>query len=266
MAGKKSDFTKKKSSKGYAIFLIVYILIVIIPAIIIASGEYAWINIVLSAGLVALVLFYYFDDTYATSVSWGMSSIYTSRESEDYYMDYQRTHFWKETDIMLSYDIKLFLKTKIDVLSVMAKLGSKMRILLLDPESKYVPMVEDACGMKHGEYAYYVLQIQNFKSRVLQGATEKTVVDIDIKFYDDYPLDNILCAGDVMFAYDNKQNSSGNYMSYTYENGLNGFNYYNTLFAEKWNDELNTYHKEVTVDMVNNYRYFADNDTISYSV
>lgn len=261
-----TEFSVKRKSKGYELFLAIYIIFIIVPSIILASGENAWINIVLAAGLVVLILFYYFDETYDTSVSWGMKAIYTEPEQERYFMDYHRTHFWKETDIILSYDIKHFLKSKIRELAVMAKLGSEMRILLLDPQSEYVPLLEKACSMKPGEYAYYALQIQNFALRVAQAGAEDTVVNITIKYYDSLPLDNMLRAYDALFAYDNKENAASGFKVCVYENDLNGYNFYKTMFNEKWNDGSFSYSKEITAEMVPNMRYFADNDTITYTV
>ena len=148
----------------------------------------------------------------------------------------------------------------------MGKIGSKMRILLLDPQSKYVELVEKASGMKPGAYAYYVLQIQNFVLRVKQSSREDTVVDITIKYYDSLPLDNMFRAHDVVFAYDSRSGAENNFMSYSFENSLNGYNFYRTFFNEKWNDEAFCYEKEITGNMVENYRAFADNDNISYTV
>lgn len=266
--GKKdtSNFSVKRKAMGYEAFLVGYILAVIMPSMILSSGEYAAINIALAVILVILVLFSYFDKTYNTSISWGMNSIYTSQESERYFMNYQRMHFWKSTDILLSYDIQPFLKDKIREMSVMGKLGSKMRVLLLDPESKYVEMVEKASGMKAGEYAYYVLQIQNFMMRVNQTSVENTVVDIEIKYYDALPLDNMFRAYDVVFAYDNKQGSENKFMSYSFEHDLNGYNFYRTLFEEKWKDDSFCYHKEITGNMVPDFAVFAENDTVTYNV
>lgn len=262
----KSDFIQKRNPRGYETFLIGYIAAVIIPAIIMTAGKYLWVNIVISLGLVLLMLFYYFDKTYATSIAWGMTSVYRSVEQERYFIDYHRTHLWKECDIALSFDIKLFLKNKIKELAVMGKLGSKMRILLLDPESKYVEMVEKICGMRHGEYAYYVLQIQNFMMRVNQTETEDVVIDIKIKYYDAMPIDNIFRAYDVLIAYDNKHSIENNYMSYVYEYGYNGYNFYKTLFDEMWNNDVVSYEKEITSDMVENYRYLAEIDDVYYKV
>ncbi len=261
-----SDFVQKRNPRGYETFLIFYIVLIIIPAIIISSGQRAWVNILLSLGLILLMLFYYFDKTYATSVAWGMTSVYKSAEQERYFIDYHRMHLWKECDIALSFDIKPFLKNKIKEMAVMGKLGSKMRILLLDPQSKYVELVEKASGMKKGEYAYYALQVQNFMMRVNQAQTEDVVIDIQVKYYDDMPMDNILRAYDVLFAYDNKHSAENNYLSYSYEYGFNGYNFYKALFDEKWNNEAFSYEKEITSDMVNNYRYFADNDNVYYDV
>ena len=70
-----STFSVKHKTKGYELFLILYIVLVIVPSIILASGDKAWINIILAAGLIVLVLFYYFDNTYDTSVSWGMRAV-----------------------------------------------------------------------------------------------------------------------------------------------------------------------------------------------
>lgn len=261
-----SNFSVKRKAMGYEAFLLGYILVVIMPSIILSSGEYAVINVALAVVLVILVLFSYFDKTYNTSISWGMNSIYTSQESERYFMNYQRMHFWKSTDVLLSYDIQPFLKDKIREMSVMGKLGSKLRILLLDPESKYVEIVEKASGMKPGEYAYYVLQIQNFMMRVEQTSVEDTVVDIEIKYYDSLPLDNMFRAYDVVFAYDNKQSSENNFMSYSFEHDLNGYNFYRTMFEEKWKDDSFCYNKEITGNMVPKFAIFAENDTISYDV
>ena len=94
-----STFSVKRKTKGYELFLILYIVLIIVPSIILASGDKAWVNIVLAAGLIVLVLFYYFDNTYDTSVSWGMRAVYTAPEQERSFIDYHRTHFWKETDI-----------------------------------------------------------------------------------------------------------------------------------------------------------------------
>ena len=261
-----STFSVKRKTKGYELFLILYIVLIIVLSIILASGDKAWVNIVLAAGLIVLVLFYYFDNTYDTSVSWGMRAVYTALEQERSFIDYHRTHFWKETDIMLSYDIKNFLKSKIHELAVMARLGSKMRILMLDPQSEYVPLLEKACSMKPGEYAYYVLQVQNFALRAAQAAVEKSVVDIQIKYYDSLPLDNMLRAYDAMLVYDNKENTDNGFLAYSFENGLNGYNFYKTMFNEKWNDESFAYGKEITANMVPNMRSFADNDPITYTV
>ena len=259
-------FEEKRRLMGYETFLIGYIVLIILPCMILSSGKYAWMNITLAVILVALVLWAYFDKTFVTSTSWGMRAIYTSLQSERYYMNYQRTHFWRDVDVLLSYDIRDFLEDKIRELAVMGKLGSKMRILLLDPQSPYVEIMEKASNMKPGEYAYYVLQIQNFMLRVNQAATEDSIVDITIKYYDDLPLDNMFRAYDVMFAYDNKQCSEENFMSYSFDGNLNGYNFYRVFFEEKWNDESFCYSKEITGDMVPNYRVFADNDTISYRI
>lgn len=265
---KSSDkgFILKRKKRGYETFLLAYIVFIIIPSIIMASGSNAWINILLAVGLVILMLFYYFDDTYDTSVSWGMKAVYTEPEQERFFMDYHRTHFWKETDILLAYDIKPFLKSKIRELAVMAKLGSKMRILMLDPQSKYVPLLEKACSMKAGEYAYYVLQIQGFALRAAQAGAENTIVSIELKYYDSLPLDNMLRAYDAVLAYDNKQNAQNGFKVYQYENELNGYNFYKTMFEEKWNDADFAYSKEITADMVPDMRYFADNDTVTYTL
>ncbi len=261
-----SDFSVKHKAMGYEAFLIGYIIVVIIPSMILSSGEYAFINVLLALVLVALVLFSYFDKTYNTSISWGMNSIYTSQESERYFMNYHRMHFWKSMDIVVSYNIQAFLKDKVREISVMGKIGSKIRILLLDPESKYVEIVEKASGMKSGEYAYYALQIQNFMMRVEQTSVEDTVVDIEIKYYDALPLDNMLRAYDVVFAYDSKQGSENNFMSYSFEHDLNGYNFYRTLFEEKWKDGSFCYNKEITGDMVPNFAVLAESDPVSYNV
>ena len=261
-----SSFKAKRKMMGYESFLIGYIVLIIFPSIIMTSGKLAWLNILLGAVLVALVLFAYFDKMYVTSVSRGLRAIDTSLEDERCYMNYQRTHFWKSEDIVLSYDIETFLNDKIKELAVMGKIGSRMRILLLDPESKYVPLVEKASGMKPGAYAYYVLQIQNFMLRVKQTSLEDTVVDISIKYYDSMPLDNLFRAHDTVFAYDSRTGTEGGFMSYSFENGLNGYNFYRTFFDEKWKDDTFCYEKEITGNMVENFRIFAENDTISYTV
>lgn len=266
MKNNNNEFTVKRKKRGYEAFLLIYIIIIIVPSIIMASGSNAWINILLALGLVVLMLFYYFDHTYDTSVSWGIKAIYTEREQERYFMDYHRTHFWKETDIMLSYDIKRFIKSNIRELGVMAKLGSKMRILLLDPQSKYVPLLEKASSMKHGEYAYYVLQIQSFALRAAQAGAENTVVNVELKYYDAVPLDNMLRAYDTVFAYNNKECAQNDFKVCLFENELNGYNFYKTMFDEKWNDLSFSYNKEITAEMVPDMRYFADNDTIDYTI
>ncbi len=260
------SFSIKRKTMGYEVFLVGYIILIIMPSMVMSTEEFGWLNVALALGLAALVLFSYFDKVYITSVSWGMRSIYTTLDAERYYMNFHRTHFWKEVDVVLSYDIEKFLKDKIRELAVMGKLGSKIRILLLDPESKYVDIIEKSAGMKPGEYAYYVLQIQNFVLRVRQTSMEDTVVDIEIKYYDSFPLDNMFRAHDTMFAYDSKQYSDADFLSYSFENGLNGYNFFRTLFEEKWNDQAFSYEKEITGNMVPNYRAFADNDTISYKV
>ena len=45
---KKNDvsFSEKRKTKGYELFLIIYIILVIVPSIILASGENAWINLI----------------------------------------------------------------------------------------------------------------------------------------------------------------------------------------------------------------------------
>ncbi len=258
------EFSVKRSAKGYEIFLIAYVLIVIIPAIVLSSGDNAWINIGLGIGLLILVLFYYFDKTYDVSVSWGLRTIYTSTESERSFMNYHRTHFWKETDLILSYDIKPFMKDTIHELAVMSRLGSKMRILLLDPRSKYVPLLEKHCSMKPGEYAYYALQMQNFKVRAEQSASGEVKFATEIKYYDDVPLDNMLRAYDVLLSYGNKEATEGMAPVYSYEKGYNGYNFHEAMFEEKWNDASFSYPLEIKNEMVHNLAYFAENDPVIY--
>ncbi len=264
-SNEKGKFKEKGKANGYELFLIIYIVFVILPSIIIAA-ENLVMNIVLSVILLALVLFFYIDKTYGTSITWGTTAMYTSASQERGFIDYHRTHFWKETDILLSFDIRNFLRTKIREIVVMGKIGTKMRILLLDPQSKYVPLVEKASGMLSGEYAYYVLQIQSLVARIAQVTIEDSTIDITIKFFDDVPCDNIYRMHDALIAYDNKQSVEGEPLAYNYEKDLNGYNFYKKLFDEKWNDGNFCYEKEITAEMVPNMRMFAEKDNVNYTI
>ena len=265
---KKSRISEKRIAGGSEFFLFFYILIIILPSMFLTMQEAgaAFVNLALSVGLIALMLFYYLDKTYFTANAWGCGSIFESAGQERYFMDFHRVHFWEGTDVLLTFDIKNFLNDKIHEMSVMARMGSKLRILMLDPQSQYVRLLEKACGMASGEYAYYVLQVQNFAFAVESEALDKKAVDIQIKYYDAMPLDNLFCAGDRIFAYNNKQTADGTVMSCSYERGCTGYHFYASLFEEKWQDEAFAYEKEITADMIPNLRMHSMNDTISYKI
>ena len=245
---KKSRSINGKFMNGSEFFLFIYILIIILPSMFLATREAGatLINLLLSVGLIALLLFYYLDKTFYTVTAWGFHSIFETAGQERYFMDFHRVHFWENTDVILTFDIKNFLKDKIHEMAVMARMGSKLRILMLDPQSKYVRPLEKSAGMASGEYAYYVLQVQSFALQIEQEVLDTKAVEIQIKYYDDLPLDNLFCAGDMVFAYNNKQTIDGTVMSCSYEKGCVGYQFYTKLFEEKWNDADFSYEKEIT--------------------
>lgn len=258
----------KKGIGGSEIFLFAYILLIILPCTYLVTQDAvaAIVNVLLSVGLIGLLLYYYFDKTYYMATVWGFGSIFETQSQERYFMDFHRSHFWENTDLIITFEIKNFLRDRIHEMAVMARMGSKLRILMLDPQSDYVRGIEKSAGMVSGEYAYYVLQVQNFAQQIAQESVDKTTVDMEIKFYDSLPLDNLFCAGDVVFAYNNKQTVDGTVMSCSYEKGYAGYAFYTALFEEKWNDGSFSYQKEITADMIPNLRIHAMNDTISYKI
>ena len=191
-----------KKNISYNLFLMIYVIVIIIPSMIILTRENAVIDIILAFVLLALIIWYACDKRRQTASNWGINNIYTKNEELRFYIDIHRMHYWNEIDVLLVYHPAEFLAHNIDELSVMAKIGAKIRILLLDPESQYISEIEKFLHMKRGEYAFYALQIQNWAKKIAESS-ECLECNIEIKFFDDFPPDNLFRAHDKLFAFSN---------------------------------------------------------------
>ncbi|MBE5816911.1 MAG: hypothetical protein E7315_04215 [Clostridiales bacterium] len=252
-----------KKNISYNLFLIIYVIAIIIPSMVILTKENAVIDIALSFGLLILMVWYACDKRRQTASDWGISNIYTRNEELRFFMDIHRMHYWNEVDILLVYHPAEFLSHNIDELSVMAKIGAKIRILLMDPESQYISCLEEHLHMKKGEYAFYALQLQNWAKKIAESP-ECIECNIEIKFFDDFPPDNMFRAHDKLFSYSNKMGTgSKDVLTYVYEKDSKGYERQKKLYDYFWQESV-SYKKEITMAMIDNFRYHSTNNVLSY--
>lgn len=165
---------------------------------------------------------------------WGLEGIYETRsemnESSNIYLNIIEN----EMDILVL-GMRSFRDAKGALIKEKVKKGICIRILTLNPNSSFVQQRESDEGKVKDEIKKTILDLIDWVNELKDIAPNKS--NIQIKFYDTYPLDSYLRIDNHIYIGPNMYKKlSQQTISYEFKGNSLGYLYYSKYFSRLWDD------------------------------
>jgi hypothetical protein len=166
--------------------------------------------------------------------TWKLAGIYRTRAEMNMRANIFLTESKEQIDI-IAFGLKGFRETQSSLIEDKIRNGLRLRILTIDPQSKFLAQREIDEGEVQGQIKNTIIQLTDWVERIktLSPAQE----NVELRYYDTLPLDfyfridRNLFLGPYMYARSSQQT-----FSYEFEYGGAGFEYWSTYFEKIWTD------------------------------
>ena len=166
--------------------------------------------------------------------NWGLEAIYHSRQEMNIDADLTFPELKHELDI-IAFGLKSFRDNKGSAIEDKVRRGLKVRILTIEPNSKYVAQREIDENEIEGQIKKTIEDLENWVNRLKLIAPNPK--NVQIRFYNTLPLDfywhqdDSVYAGPYMYGKGSQQT-----ITYKFRNNSGGAEYYHKYFLELWNN------------------------------
>jgi hypothetical protein len=203
-----------------------------VRAILISVGT----SIVASSVVVYLSSHYLFKQSRIKEIldTWKLTGIYRTRAEMNMRTNVCLEECKKEIDI-IAFGLKSLRESQSISLEGKIKNGLKLRILTIDPQSTFLPQREKDEGEVPGQIKNTIEQLTDWVKKMKGFSPNPN--NIELKYYDTLPLDfyfrvdKNLFLGPYLYGRSSQQT-----ISYEFESGGAGFEYWSTYFEKIWND------------------------------
>ena len=196
-------------------------------------------------GIFMNVLFYRKNSQYEVFVDWKIKSIYSSRAIANLTIDTYQEHAKKRVDI-IAFGLSSWRQANEQIIDAMLNRNVRIRIITMDPNCEILPIRDRMEGKPEGYTKESILQLQEFF-----GKTSKRK-NVKIKYHKELPLDfyfrvdDHIFVGPYIFGKDSQQ-----MITYEFEKGGKGFEYYSDYFESLWNGRTIPKLEFVNIDQTN---------------
>lgn len=167
---------------------------------------------------------------------WGLRGIFNTRAE----MNLSTNENLENNEICLdiiAFGLRNFRDNKGDFILKKVAKGMKVRILTMDPESKFLKQREIDEGVAPGETKHSIMQLIQWAYELNQYQIRDG--QVQIKIYDSLPqdfyfgMDNAIYVGPYLYGIISQQT-----ISYEYTKNSKGYDYYSNYFEKLWNNKL----------------------------
>ena len=165
---------------------------------------------------------------------WGIAGIYETRQNMNQYCNINVERNEKQLDI-IAFGLKGFRHSKGELIKNKVAKGMRLRIITMDPDSKFLVEREKVEGCIEGEIKNTINQLIEWVELLKLNQIEED--QVQIKFYDTLPLDfyfgldNSIYVGPYLYGIDSQQT-----ISYEFRCNSKGYHYYSNYFEKIWNN------------------------------
>ena len=189
------------------------------------------ISLVLSGliGIFMNVLFYRKESKYKVCEEWQIKDIYESRAVANNKIDAYQECAKKHVDI-IAFGLTSWRQAKERLIDSMLAKGVKIRIITIDPDCDILVYRDYAEGKQPNSTSFSISKLQEFFD---QTENRKKV---EIRYHQQLPLDfyfrvdNYIFVGPYLYGKESQQT-----ITYEFEKGGKGFDYYLNYFEDLWN-------------------------------
>lgn len=166
---------------------------------------------------------------------WGLEGIFRTRQEMNISSNEHMQGLKEQLDIM-AFGLGSLRDAQGDEIERKVKKGLKIRILTLDPKSKFLEQREKDEKKSIGSIKKSIENLTEWIDELKKIATDEK--NIEIEFYDTLPLDfyfredNALFIGPYLYGKGSQQT-----ISYEFKNNSKGFSYYTNYFEKLWSDK-----------------------------
>ena len=165
---------------------------------------------------------------------WGLEGIYETRSEMNESSNTYLNRIEKEMDIV-ALGMRSFRDAKGSLIKEKVEKGIKIRILTINPESSFIKQREKDENKVEGEIRKTILDLIEWVNELKDKAPQKE--NIQIKFYDTYPLDSYLRIDNHIYIGPNMYKKiSQQTISYEFKGNSFGYAYYSKYFDTLWKD------------------------------
>lgn len=165
---------------------------------------------------------------------WGLTDIFKTRAEMNKYTNQDLKENKNKLDI-IAFGLKAFRQSKSELIISKVKEGMKIRILTIDPNSKFLKERERVEECSEGEIKNTIEQLNIWVNELKDHQQKEN--QVVIKYYDSLPLD-------FYFALDNSVyigpyiygKSSQQTISYSFKSNSDAYHYYEQYFEKLWED------------------------------
>lgn len=179
-------------------------------------------------GIFMNVLFYRKEAKYQVCEEWKITNIYESRAIANKKIDACQELAKKHVDI-IAFGLTSWRQSKEQLIDSMLKKGVRIRIITIDPDSDVLTRQDHYEGKAKGSTKETILQLREFFSKTEDR--EK----VEIRYHNELPLDfyfrvdDHVFVGPYLFGKESQQ-----LITYEFEMGGQGFDYYSQYFEDLW--------------------------------
>lgn len=166
--------------------------------------------------------------------TWKLNGMYLSRAEMNQNTNICLRRCRKQLDIV-AFGLKSFRETQSRLIEDKVRSGLKIRILTINPKSKFISQREKDEGQITGQISNTITQLSTWVANLKNLAPDPS--NVQIKYYDTLPLDFYFRVDDHLFVGPYMYGrSSQQTFSYEFEYGGLGFQYWTTYFEELWSN------------------------------
>lgn len=180
-------------------------------------------------GIFMNVLFYRKTTQYEIYEDWNLKNIYPSRAIANLTIDAYQERARKRVDI-IAFGLTSWRQAKENLIDSMLNNGVHIRIITMDPYCETLPIRDRMEGKTEGATKESILQLREFfqKTNKRKKVEIKYHRQLPLDFY--FRVDDHIFVGPYLFGKESQQ-----MITYEFERGGEGFNYYSEYFENLWN-------------------------------
>ena len=241
MASYKKDYRDLITHNAHLVNLIIFgfgLILVIISIIVKTENVCGQILLSVGTSLVASTIVVYISSKYILQQSrikkvieeWGLTGIFETRQRMNEFSNINLEKNESSMD-MMAFGLKSYRHAKGALLKEKVNKGMKVRIITIDPNSKFLKEREKNEDCLEGEIRNTIIQLIEWINDINQYAGEDNKAEI--KIYDSLPLDfycrmdKALYVGPYLHGIDSQQT-----ISYEYRYSSRGYDYYSAYFEK----------------------------------